>query len=79
MCTLAHGSLCRHCHHVNFAVLIGNQHDHALSQFLFQLVTKFAQTVHINTCNPGSKQFHTFYFLHLIHNVAQSVLRRLAL
>ena len=74
--------LCRissHCKKVHLALIYCSKDNDALAKLLFQLVTKITKSVHVNALYLGSKEFHTFYFYNLIHNISQSTLSQFAL
>ena len=73
------GSDCSRRHQPYLAVYGACQHDNAFAQLLLQLVTQIPQTVHIHAVYSGCQNLDAANLLYLIHHVAQSILRHLAL
>ena len=73
------GDVSRHGHQVYLTLFCRGKHYNALSQLFLQLVAQIPQPVHIHISHTGRQKFHSFYFRHAIHHVAQRFLCRPAL
>ena len=79
MSALFHSAVSCHGQKAYLAVFAGSKDNHALAQLLFQLVAQVTETVHIHVSQFCCEKFHAFDLLYLIHNIAQSILCKLAL
>ena len=66
-------------HQADLAVCGAGQYDHALTQLFLQLIAQIPETVHIYALQLGCQYLDAVYVFHLIHHVAQGILRRFAL
>ena len=53
--------------------------NNALSDLLFELITKITQSVHVNALNLSCKEFHTLDIYDLVHDIAKRSLSQFAL
>ena len=79
MCALFHHGVCCHCNEVYLAIFCGGKYDHTFAKLFFQLISEITQSVHVYAVYLCRKQFDTFYFNDLIHDIAKRLSCRLAL
>ena len=79
MSTLLLSSVSGGGHETYLAINGAGQYDHAFTQLFLQLIAQIPETVHIYALQLGCQYLDAVYVSHLIHHVAQGVLRRLAL
>ena len=79
MGTFLHCAIRRGCHQADFTVRYRRNHNHALSHFLFELVTQITQSVHIHTFDLCGDHGDPVKHFCLVCHISHRILGKLAL
>ena len=71
MGTLPNGILCRHGHHADLPVLVGEQQDDTAAHLLLELVAEVAQAVHVHTGDSRRQELHAADVGDLVHDITE--------